>query len=672
MTTVLKLLVIFATLASVIFASSGRNPKRARTAEFEVEYNDHRPNLSALFYARTTGRQQQRLRQSILESDIPAITEFVSRHGYSDLERILQEICTPTNAAIIGTVLDSLYNPTMNRRNDIKLTLFDSAVRQDNLELLQVLLNHDKQLFLTARKAAVDEAIHSRKYRVAEILLDSDFVPVDLTFLQFILLVLDDRVSLVEKLLKAVPTFVTARDQQLNTALHFASSKEMVTLLLANGAIVDAENRNHQTPFFLAFSDRNFEVCHALLPFEGRRKQLIDFLFNIGSFSVAFTTARSHVLESAVFGLWSIFGELPPCLYVGISFVNENGTDRGGLVRNWLSLLVERLFNPPLIETSDPEVNVALMAAVLDENDTAINYDMLERVRPFKEAPFVLKDSDSPFYVPNAAFDGPLAAWQFIGFLFVMLLRHNSCLNVKLAPSIYKLLVGQVLTFEDLRDDDPALYAQLQSLRSLDLNEVPVYFTSNPERRVTVQNLLEFYREQATQAMFARYQPFLLALKSGFDWALEYEPLEAFLTWQELANLLEGEQIVNLAELKQQIDFRGGWHHKSELFFSALDQLDNFELLQLLNFVTGRYGLPFGGVSRLESRIKVSASMDEYIRAGTCVYNLKVPLEIEDVDDLVKRLRLAINSIDEFDETNYNDNCQSTNLILPCQIESEL
>lgn len=149
-------------------------------------------------------------------------------------------------------------------------------------------------------------------------------------------------------------------------------------------------------------------------------------------------------------------------------------------------------------------------------------------------------------------------------------------------------------------------------------------------------------------------------------------PLDPFVTWKELAGLLEGEQVVDLAELKKQIDFGRGWQHKSELFFSALDQFDNFELLQLLNFITGRFGLPFGGVARLERRIQVSPSFDQYIRAGTCFYTLKVPPEISDVDDLVTRLRLAFRSIEEFDEVRYNENCLDTNLCLPCQIDSEL
>lgn len=471
--------------------------------------------------------------------------------------------------------------------------------------------------------------------------------------------------------------FINAKNAETNSPLHLAQSPEMVKLLLNSGALVANMNSFQEDAFQSAYRRGISSVCHALLSLDERyrRFKLENPVLTFSS--ISFQTSRNTMLETAYSKLMpSIVSANFRNIEIRIKYEGENGSDVGGLFRSWMSLIIQRLFLPPqFFDDVESEKNVLSEAqtsaqsvsssssASSSSSSASAAAETLETIesitrkyirKPFKEPPFVRRDDVSPYYVPNLKFEGTIDVWRFVGFLFALVLKRDFNFGVMFAPSIYKQLLGMELSAHDLKDDDPAMYKRFLSILepSFDFDKAELYFeTGEP---VNAENAMDFVHEQALTAMKYRYRDQLGPLKNGFVSSTHNINLPCYFTWQELSTTLTGIQVVDRQELLRKcLDKTSKLTNNWDYLIEAFEILSNEELLQFVRFVTGRYGLPFGGIGNLEKCIYVFDSPDEYFRAGTCHFHFKLPKYFRSTTDFLERLRLALNSPEEFDECNY-------------------
>lgn len=439
-------------------------------------------------------------------------------------------------------------------------------------------------------------------------------------------------------------------------------SETMAKILLDAGVDKHAKNAHFRDPFDVHLAVNESGICRLILSLSERHLKFSKRIDESSLGVLLFTTPRKFAFEAAVDGLFSALRRFNFQIILQIQFTNENATDAGGVFRNWLSLLIERLFLAPILEEGAPPVvqlqTSTQLAPYVIVPTEFYSSSFFSYSKVFKQAPFVANDYEC--YVLNEEFKETREVWQFVGVIIEMALSNNINLGVKLAPSILKRLLGQILTFEDLKDDDPTLYNSLRELENPEFNleEAGLYFDSDLDRQVNRENLHEYLEEKARNGMQTKYGGQLEALVQGFRNSIGNVNLRNYFDWRELGHVLTGEQIVDKEELKQYFQFDRDIADCKRLLEQSIDIMSNAELLQLIRFITGQHGLPFGGLKGFQLKFKVAKSHDEYIRAGTCYYILKLPLNFDGFEDFLERLRLAIFSIEEFDEQQYfGDDC---------------
>lgn len=450
----------------------------------------------------------------------------------------------------------------------------------------------------------------------------------------------------------------------------------MVRLLLNSGALVIHLNGFQEDAFQSAYRRKNIPVCHAILPLDKRYHRFKAQNPILAFTSTSFQTSRNTILETAYNKLMSfIVGTNFQNIDIKIKYEGENGSDAGGLFRSWMTLVIQRLFLPPqffddveseknllsevqtsthFVSSSSSSSSSSSASAAAEAQGSFESITPKYIRKPFKEPPFVRRDDTSPYYVPNLKFEGTIDFWRFIGFLFALVLKRDFNFGVMLAPSIYKQLLDMELSVQDLKDDDPAMYKYLLSILEpeFDFEKAELYFENGEP--VNAENAMDFVQEQALTVMKYRYRDQLGPLKNGFVSSTHNHNLPCYFAWQELSTILTGVQVVNRQELLRKcLDKTSKLTNNWEYLVEAFEILSNEELLQFVRFVTGRYGLPFGGISNLDKCIYVFDSPDEYFRAGTCHYHFKLPKYFRSISDFLERLRLALNSPEEFDECNY-------------------
>ena len=73
------------------------------------------------------------------------------------------------------------------------------------------------------------------------------------------------------------------------------------------------------------------------------------------------------------------------------------------------------------------------------------------------------------------------------------------------------------------------------------------------------------------------------------------------------------------------------------------------EIIQVIRFITGINGLPYGGVGNLGKLIQIYDGRDEmFPRASTCTYSMNLPIRYSTSEEVAEGLRLAIASSPEF------------------------
>ena len=308
---------------------------------------------------------------------------------------------------------------------------------------------------------------------------------------------------------------------------------------------------------------------------------------------------------------------------VKISFNGEVSYDAGGLFREWFIILIEELEKKEmkLFEKSENDEISYVFNRNLNENSYwSFRY------------------------------------FRFIGKLMAKSIIDNITINLSFNILIYKLILEEQITFEDLKNIDTYLYSSLLSLKNMkpeELDSMEIYYTyqyEDSEGKIVTDELIEGgedkkvtdvndYIDKRINYMVKKAKVLVEYIQEGlFNYIPKY--IIKSLNSYELELLICGRPFIDVNEWKHNSVYKGKFSKSSNCvkwFWEEIYKLNQENLRRFLQFSTGSSRVPINGFQNLESNrgeiakfclnsVPYNKNGNNFIRAHTCFNRLDIPL----------------------------------------------
>jgi E3 ubiquitin-protein ligase HUWE1 len=310
-----------------------------------------------------------------------------------------------------------------------------------------------------------------------------------------------------------------------------------------------------------------------------------------------------------------------------VRFNDENGIDMGGISREFFHLLIQELVNPEyaLFKTTNG----------------------LYRPSPYS--------SVNPSH---------LQYFELCGKVLARMIYDDYQTEVRFTPAVYKYLLGQESTLDDLKIEDPTLYKGLMSIACCDneesLNQLAMDFTTThshfgsletvelerggKEKRVTLHNKDEFLRKFCQFHVNGCIERQLVNMRTGFNTIIPHDIVCCYLYWHDLEMILCGQSSIDISFMKSCTGYNG-YTAESQVvvwLWQALESFSEKEWCQYIQFITGSPRLPLAESGQWKMEIKRGPPDESLLpTASTCFNSLSLPCYTE-LAILKKKLMQAI------------------------------
>eukprot|EP01103_Thecamoeba_quadrilineata_P015351 TRINITY_DN4826_c0_g1_i1.p1 TRINITY_DN4826_c0_g1~~TRINITY_DN4826_c0_g1_i1.p1 ORF type:complete len:739 (-),score=109.74 TRINITY_DN4826_c0_g1_i1:90-2132(-) len=314
-----------------------------------------------------------------------------------------------------------------------------------------------------------------------------------------------------------------------------------------------------------------------------------------------------------------------------VHFIGEEAVDEGGVKKEFFQLIIRHIFD-------------------------AI-YGMF------------IHDSETRLYWFNHS-STEMDEFALIGKILGMAIYNGVILDVHFPSVIYKKLIGEKPTFEDLKESHPSLANGLQKLLDYTGEDIEEVFGSSFQIQYDnfgastsfdlLPNGAHIPVNQKNKKEFVEmYTKFLLedliekqfeAFKQGFEFVCASDALKLF-TAKDLQLVICGSPILNFEELQKNTRYDNGYSPDHPVIKNFWEVVHSFSLEQqkrLLFFSTGSDRAPIGGLGNLNFVItRHGTDSDRLPQAHTCFNHLLLP-EYATKEKLRDRLEAAINNSEGF------------------------
>ena len=308
---------------------------------------------------------------------------------------------------------------------------------------------------------------------------------------------------------------------------------------------------------------------------------------------------------------------------VKINFQGEEGLDAGGLLREWFNICFKVL-----------EGDQMKLLIVSDSNEFSYNINpMLKHT----------KDNFSYF--------------NFIGKLIGKALFDNITINICFNKLIYKMILQEEITLDDLLFIDNPLYTSLHNLKELqdsgsNIDDMGIYYSVDIEDinkqshsfnlidngiNKPVNDIKDFINKRIF-FMKGLYEPFIKKIRDGLFSVIKKDIIQKF-TADELELIINGRPFIDVEDWHSNTIYKEPYnvHHQIiKWFWDIVSDLSQKELSNLLMFSTGTSRVPFDGFAALESnrgnisqftieRVEYQFGKKNFIKAHTCFNRLDIP-----------------------------------------------
>ena len=307
-----------------------------------------------------------------------------------------------------------------------------------------------------------------------------------------------------------------------------------------------------------------------------------------------------------------------------ISFNGEIASDAGGLYREWFTILIEELEKKEkkLFERSECDEINYIFNKNLNENSTwSFRY------------------------------------FNFLGRLIAKSLIDNITINLCFNCLIYKLILGEKIIFEDLKNIDTNLYTSLLSMKNMkpeELDSMEIYYSiqyQNDEGQIITEELIpggnnkkvadiNDYIDKRINHLVSKSQILIFHIQEGLFNFIPKDILGT-INSSEFELLVCGQPFIDVNDWNKNSVYKGDYNKNHKLvkwFWDEVYKLSQDDLRKLLQFSTGTSRVPINGFKKLESNRGEIAKFclnsvfynqnkkNNYIRAHTCFNRLDVPI----------------------------------------------
>jgi len=317
-----------------------------------------------------------------------------------------------------------------------------------------------------------------------------------------------------------------------------------------------------------------------------------------------------------------------------INFVGEVNNDAGGIMREWFTTIFKTLENNKM---------KLFLQSETDDFSYIIN-------------PFLKRNQKNFTY------------FDFIGKLMGKALIDNITVNICFNKLIYKMILEENVTFEDLLFINKPLYNSIKNLKNenqiFESTDLGLFYNieikdindkvhsldiiSNGSN-IPVTNI-DDYINKRIEFMMSLYEPFIKNIRNSLYGIIPKNVIESF-NADQLELLLNGRPFIDIEDWKQFTEYKAPYdsnHYIILWFWDILSELSQKELSNLLMFATGSSRVPLGGFSSLESNrgsnarftiesIPYIPNHKNYIKAHTCFNRIDIPY-FNNKDELQKAI----------------------------------
>eukprot|EP00656_Telonema_subtile_P028768 TRINITY_DN3138_c0_g1_i1.p1 TRINITY_DN3138_c0_g1~~TRINITY_DN3138_c0_g1_i1.p1 ORF type:complete len:425 (-),score=131.78 TRINITY_DN3138_c0_g1_i1:256-1530(-) len=279
--------------------------------------------------------------------------------------------------------------------------------------------------------------------------------------------------------------------------------------------------------------------------------------------------------------------------------------DASGIKKSWMEMLKDHIFGE---------------ATGLFEYDPLDESYKIDRTSRFKLSKFEAKGKKY----------NHLELMTFAGRMMGKILFEGERLPVHLTPNIYKSLLQQEVTLEDVRHISEQLFLKLNGVRNgeqdyhpdllcqvfgatemepgtdgeLTQTEVEIGRIGGLSVDMSMDNRVDWVEYQFHWALRGRIKDELERLLMGF-WSVVNPKLISVFSWQELQMIMCGNMELDTADWEANTKYEGGYsteHPAVKWFWEVVNELTEPDRIKMLQFVTGSQSVPIEGFKGLADR----------------------------------------------------------------------
>ncbi|KAL3277276.1 hypothetical protein HHI36_012626 [Cryptolaemus montrouzieri] len=239
--------------------------------------------------------------------------------------------------------------------------------------------------------------------------------------------------------------------------------------------------------------------------------------------------------------------------------------------------------------------------------------------------------------------------FKFLGILFGVAIRTKKPLAIPLAPIIWKLVVGEPVTIEDLEEVDCMYVQSLRSIRDIHVSGVtaenfhdviplecfegtsctgkivPIVYGGR-SIPLTFENRNQYF-EQAVKFRIQEFNIQIAAIREGMAGVIPV-PLLSLVTADHMEKLVCGISHISIPLLKKIVRYRelDENHQLVQWLWNILENFTDNERVLFMRFVSGRSRLPanLADLSQRFQVMKVDKAVNGLPTAQTCFFQLRI------------------------------------------------